>query len=97
METKNRIFYYLFNIHEFKVLGVGVGGRRQKGRVMSCQTWDSSQTQKRPLFLTVPCLLSSQLLAVSKMNPPWSSKLRTTFYNTITVSQAPGRFHVERG
>lgn len=57
----------------------------------------SCQTQKRPVFLTIPCPLSSQLLAVSNMYPPWSSKPQTTFYNTITVSQTPGRFHVERG
>lgn len=64
---------------------------------MSCPTQSSSQTQKRLLFLPISCPLSSQLLAVSNMYPPWFSKLRTIFCNTITVSQTPGRFHVERG
>lgn len=28
METKSKIFYYLFNIHEFKVRGRGGGGEK---------------------------------------------------------------------
>lgn len=69
------------DIHGIKVWRVGV--EREKGGTESHEV----KPRKRPLFLPAPYPLSRQLVAVYNMYPPQSSRLRTTFYNTITVSQ----------
>lgn len=97
-KKKKKTIVCLFNIHEFKDPppggGRGAGGGRESQELSNLGFQSNSEQASAPA-----CSLSfvSSALGCLRNVPTLVFQAQNHLYNTITVSQLPGRFHVERG